>query len=786
MPPPRFFPRDEELGKRNDDHRPGDSSALLPGWSLPWRSAFRVRRRRGLIIFCAVVVLYLFVKGITFSPNGGSSDGSGLPPPPIPVGPPPRESKAPEVQDAAEDEHYYSGPIKFFKLPLSLRSVASTMGYRPVNRNVMFAAASLKSAGVLIPMACEMARWNRNHVHFVLQGREDLSLDAVKEINGVGPDCDVFWHDARPDYAPYSSDLRLKVTITAALDHMETYTHPQAVIIDGSGQEEDLFKDAIHDKARALGKTVVALPRNAGQNMMWITRLDSGSLKAWDKVELDILIHVPSDSLGNLKRLLKSLRSADYFSSPLPRLTIELPSIVDVPTRQYLEEFRWPPPVEGAGHHASQLTIRHRIPHHMISSEEASTRFFESFYPADPSNSHVLVLSPNTQLSPLYYHYLKYTLLEYKYASYRSEAYNSIFGIALDLPEYHLDGETPFSPPKGAPELSMQSDSGRTGAFLWQAPSSNAVYFGSSWMVLHDFLRNRFEAQHTRKVELSPQLVGPKQPPWTNNLLELMRLKGQYLLYPPYSSSNAFATVHNELGQPQEEFSDSPPKPPKPVNSDEDEVFTADPATYLSVGHHPEKSLTSKKSILSLLPLDGDLPEIEKLPALTFEGDPSSLGSDEAENYATTFRKEVGGCGERRPRHAGPGSVKDLFCNEDDEDDEEQIEDEETAEAAASLAALEKQEAAQQKERNVPENSEDEDQEESEDPDTRFAKAEKGEGVMSWLEKVNQESLPSEAMSSSGSAAPSTTEASEAAALSSTVASSKSEKTDAPETTKAS
>jgi hypothetical protein len=36
----------------------------------------------------------------------------------------------------------------------------------------------------MIPMACEMARWRRNSVHFVVMGRDNISVDGIKEVNG--------------------------------------------------------------------------------------------------------------------------------------------------------------------------------------------------------------------------------------------------------------------------------------------------------------------------------------------------------------------------------------------------------------------------------------------------------------------------------------------------------------------------------------------------------------------------------------------------------------------------
>ena len=196
MPVPgRTFAGDEELGKKFDDHRPNGGGASLSS-SLPWRAPIRLRKRRVFTAILVSLLLYIFFKYIptdlgprstTLTPTNSRSP-AGFPTPP--TGKPPHD----DDQEAEAGKHYFSGPIRFYKLAPSLHAVLSTMGHRPSNRNVVFAASSLRSASVMIPMACEMARWRRNMVHFVIMGREELSINGIKEVNGVTADCDVQWH----------------------------------------------------------------------------------------------------------------------------------------------------------------------------------------------------------------------------------------------------------------------------------------------------------------------------------------------------------------------------------------------------------------------------------------------------------------------------------------------------------------------------------------------------------------------------------------------------------------
>ncbi len=192
--PGRLFPGDEELGKKFDDHRPEDGSAL-PLSSLLWRAPLRLRRRRLIIAVIAFTALYIFFKYIPTDLRSASTPRPtqgqlNVGPSTLPTGKPPHD----DTQETVTPKHYFSGPIRFYKLAQSLENVANTMGHRVNNRNVVFAASNLQSASVMIPMACEMARWRRNMVHFALMGRDELSVGGIKEVNGVTAECDIYWH----------------------------------------------------------------------------------------------------------------------------------------------------------------------------------------------------------------------------------------------------------------------------------------------------------------------------------------------------------------------------------------------------------------------------------------------------------------------------------------------------------------------------------------------------------------------------------------------------------------
>jgi hypothetical protein len=717
-----MFADDEELGKKDDDHKPGNMSSWHAIWNGP---TVRYRsRKRWIIVGGALFFVWVFIhwmpadilepmdRGDRLNPGGklhmpntpnlhqpgriphrGPWGGRHSPIVEAPRGPPPGDQKKKKTK-SEELDHYFDGDIMFYSLPSSLHEISRTQGFRRMNRNVLFAASSLKSASVLIPLACEMAKRGQNHVHMAFLGRNDLTLEEMLQINGVDTnDCNAFWHDARPDYAKYSSDFRAEAYTASAVEHIHSYMHPQVVITDDSLVEDAYFTRQLRLKSIVLGFPVIELPQDKSDRLKWITRLESRSLAAWHNTDIDIVIQAPADASGSLMRLLKSIATADYSGLAPPRITIELPPDVDVMTRYFLEDFKWPPPNALQPAHTSQLVVRHRIPGHKLSAEEASIRFLESFYPASAQSSHVLLLAPNAQLSPMYYQYLKYHLLRYKYSVVGNAFSDTVMGISLELPSLHLNASAPFK----APDVSEMDESylrrtkpvskNTKPPFLWQAPNSNAaLYFGDKWAELHSFLQHRLTKFHSSpNAAQRKKLISEAFPAWTEYFLEFMRARGYSILYPASSAdTEAIVSIHKELYHQPEEFSKArhPPDfdrdeeadaPPIPPNNEPFVVsknpFSAPPPT--------EEQTMSKTSHLqplhAMLPFMGEDPDVGSMPHLFWDGAPMSplVENDVSETYADVFRKEVGGCAadsKGRRRKITPGSARDLFCYGDEGD----------------------------------------------------------------------------------------------------------------------
>ncbi|KAK0357119.1 hypothetical protein LTR91_003467 [Friedmanniomyces endolithicus] len=672
----RLYSKDEELGKRDDDFKPrrGPTTTNL---AKPWRW----RKRRLLSVIALLAMGYVFFQNIPVglglvergiassmapSDSTGKSAGNRV----EPTGAPTRPRA---VLDDGESSHYYDGPIKFYRLASTLHAITHTFGLRLQN------LSSLQSAANLMPMACEMAKWDRNYVHMAFLGRDALSVDDILDVNGFSRgDCAVNFHDARSDYSKYSIERRAEVSVSGAMKHINDFMHPQAIIMDDSELEDAFFVRAMRYKTGEMGRALIEIPAGRYEDFLWMTRLDSGSLSNWFKPTIEILIHAPLRSSGGLIRLVRSLEDAEYAGFAVPRMIVELPADIDHFAKTFLKRLQWPRKTRHDTRTLSTLTLRRRVPSAHLSSEQASIRFVESFYPSVSEDNHVLVLSAQAEISPLYLHYLHYVILEYKYSSYTSTEADRLLGVSLDIPTAFLNGSGRFAPPsiRDMRENSSQSyldeakgDQPGSTPFLYQAPSATAsLFFGDKWIALHDFLTNRLASSHRGAAERTKKFVSEAEPAWLEYLLELTRARGWTMLYP----ATPFVTIHNELSQiPEEYLRESDPvqasEEPKDAERLAEEAFLLADESPVIV-EHVERETPEAQPLQDMLPFKGDLPELPQLPSLSYTGDivNATTQEDLIQDYVPVFRRTIGGCrgvdATRKRIISDPTRTDDLFC----------------------------------------------------------------------------------------------------------------------------
>ena len=194
-----------------------------------------------------------------------------------------------------------------------------------------------------------------------------------------------------------------------------------------------------------------------------------------------------------------------------------------------------------------------------------------------------------------------------------------LVGLNLDLPTTHLNASQAFIPPT-TPEV-------RSPAFLWQAPSSNALLVtGSKWTELHDFVSRTLPLRALTPAPsiLTEKVASTAHPAWLERLLQLCRLRGYLTLYPGLETAATLATSHEDLAQVPEEYRASG----APRARRRKEVVLGE----------------SGVDMLHTLPRDGELMPLEEMPVLGWQGDETSVEEvDEgARAYTKEFRAAVG------------------------------------------------------------------------------------------------------------------------------------------------
>lgn len=265
-------------------------------------------------------------------------------------------------------------------------------------------------------------------------------------------------------------------------------------------------------------------------------------------MRIEILIQAPTESSGSFIRLIRSLKDADYLGSA-PGLTIELPHDVDPQLLRFLKTMKWP------SNTSNKVTLRRRVRHGVLDAAEASLRTAEAFYPQDPNMTHVLMLSPQAELSASFYHYLKHTVLKYKYSTNAGQVASDLLGISLELSSsLPTSDESVNFPTLDTNRFPGLDEREAMLVSLGQVPNSNAaLYFGDKWVEFQSFLSERLAKEVTSPHE---KVISERYPAVMEYLLEFMRAKDYYLLYPAARGTQTLATVHSDLFQPPEEYSD--------------------------------------------------------------------------------------------------------------------------------------------------------------------------------------------------------------------------------------
>ncbi|KAJ5226986.1 uncharacterized protein N7469_006992 [Penicillium citrinum] len=616
---------DEELGKKDDDHRYAAAGRFKP---FQHSAIHRPRRIFFLIVF--FVLVYQFFKhmptDLTPAVERYNPTIANPRPPNVETARAPPQLTVPDqAHDALKqspeqpdsqlhgNQQSYDGKIRFQDLAQSLPSQKHPKNQ--ASNAVVFAGSDLHCISSLIPLACRMASQRLNQVHLVLLGKDEVSIEGIKQVNGVkDSECSMIWHDGRPDHAAQSTHARMERAVVGGLRFIQDFIAPEVIITQNQYLEDPFFWNGLSVHKYESGVSHIMLP-TVSENLMWIALLQSNALKAWNEIQIDMVIHATQSS-GALLRLIHSLDAADYLGA-IPRLTIELPALVESQLLESLQSLK-------LKQLQSHITLRRRLEPRYMDAADSSLRTVESFYPLNPSTTHLLLLSPQAELAPSFFHYLKYNVLRYKQSPGPDSTSLGLLGISLELPTSKPSVEnSPFTPPSTSPLHDGKDQNTwkkeHIPSLLWQSPNSNAaLYFGDKWVEFHSFLSSHLVFEGRANSASKEKQISKKYPAFMEFLLEMMQERNYFMIYPSFSRHAAIsmATVHTEMHHLPEEFINE--KSHQDTDGDDWDLRSSgssESETFYEMPVGRDHSLTPLLDTFEL-----GLADIGDLPILSFEG----------------------------------------------------------------------------------------------------------------------------------------------------------------------
>ncbi|KAI0352378.1 hypothetical protein OH77DRAFT_1498049 [Trametes cingulata] len=365
----------------------------------------------------------------------------------------------------------------------------------------------------------------------------------------------------------------------------------------------------------------------------WMGTLNLEEWKNWHVPRIELSV-ITNDRPHSLHRLLSSLRDARYFGDTLD-LRINVEQTADPVTLQMASEYAW--------EHGS-VFLHHRVTHGGL-----LTAVVESWYPKG-NDSYGLILEDDVELSPLFYAYLKMSVLHYRYG--RPEDRSShLFGISLYQQknlELRPEGRHLFD----AREVFKTAGLANPHTpYLSQIPCSwGALYFPEHWREFHAYLVTRLSGN----VWPMEQTVVPdvRSNRWTRSwkkyFIELVYLRGYVMLYPNYADYVSLSTNHLEVGSHVKDV-------PKEVYLRKKKLFNLPLMSLPSVA---DSSAPPPATGLLELP-EGHLPTWNSLPVLDLLG--ALVDQETISQRGDDRRVELTGC--KRPPSV-PYDTRDLLCTQ--------------------------------------------------------------------------------------------------------------------------
>ncbi|KAK3829862.1 MAG: hypothetical protein JOS17DRAFT_685644 [Linnemannia elongata] len=342
----------------------------------------------------------------------------------------------------------------------------------------------------------------------------------------------------RLSYLPFKptelESIRLASEVSVNSFHILHSLRPKVIFY--LQEPNSIFSDGLAIAHARANIPAIALKPEDIEHVRWIPDLPIQALQNWNTPEVKLVV-ITNNRPGSCIRLLRSLSHAHYLNDKVS-LTLNMDAEADRVTIQMAGSFQW---------EFGEKFMRHRVRRGGL-----MLAVVEAWYPQG-NNEYAVLLEDDVEVSPLFYSWIKYNILKYRYSP-DSQLYQHMFGVSMysqKFVETHLAGRAPFNPEDifiETPEYELRTP------FLLQLPCSwGAVYFPEHWREFHEYVADRLLDIEWNKTSLqSVQIPNSRTNRWSNSwkklFIEMIYMRGYVMLYPNFFNFTSFSTNHLEWG----------------------------------------------------------------------------------------------------------------------------------------------------------------------------------------------------------------------------------------------
>ncbi|KAG0213886.1 hypothetical protein BGX28_003310 [Mortierella sp. GBA30] len=398
--------------------------------------------------------------------------------------------------------------------------------------------SSLDEAMLLKDLIC---RWSLSpdiSVHVAVAGspRGLGRKDFARLLPSEG--CHVGIYDLRLAYGSLNpsalESARMTAEVSIGTFHLINSLRPKVMLYLQEPDSE--FSEGLGiAQARARVPAIALKPEDI-EHVRWLPDLPIQALENWNTPQVKLVV-ITNNRPGSCIRLLRSLSHAHYLNDRVS-LTLNMDAEADRVTLKMAGSFHW--------EHGEKF-MRHRVRRGGL-----MLAVVEAWYPQG-DDEYAVLLEDDVEVSPLFYTWIKYNILKYRYSPDNS-LYQRMFGVSMysqKFVETHLAGRAPFNPEDifiETPEYELRTP------FLLQLPCSwGAVYFPEHWREFHEYVADRLLDIEWNKSSLqSVQIPNSRTNRWSNSwkklFIEMIYMRGYVMLYPNFFNFTSFSTNHLEWG----------------------------------------------------------------------------------------------------------------------------------------------------------------------------------------------------------------------------------------------